>query len=42
MRRVYGQGRLITTLKFVVLIVSYFAGFTLTMLGAVTMAAFAI
>jgi hypothetical protein len=42
MRRVYGQGRLITTLKYVVLIVSYFAGFTLTMLGAVTMAAFAV
>lgn len=42
MRRVYGQGRLITTFKYVVLTVSYFAGFTLTMLGAVTMAAFAI
>lgn len=42
MRRVYGQGRLITTFKYVVLTVSYVAGFTLTMLGAVTMAALAI
>ena len=42
MRRVYGQGRLLTTFKYVVLTVSYFAGFTLTMLGAVTMAAIAI
>lgn len=40
MRRVYGQGRLITSLKYIVLTVSYLAGFTLTMLGAVTMAAF--
>ena len=42
MRRVYGQGRFITSLKYVVLTVSYIAGFTLTMLGAVTMAAFSI
>ena len=42
MRRVYGQGRLITTFKYAVLTVSYFVGFTLTMLGAVTMAAFSI
>jgi hypothetical protein len=41
MRRVYGQGRLLTALKYIVLSVSYLAGFTLTMLGAVTMAAFA-
>ena len=42
MRRVYGQGRLITTFKYLVLTVSYLGGFTLTMLGAVTMAAFAL
>jgi hypothetical protein len=42
MRRVYGQGRLLTTAKYVVLTVSYLAGFTLTMLGAVTMAAFSV
>ena len=41
MRRVYGQGRLVTSLKYVILTVSYLAGITLTMLGAVTMAAFA-
>ena len=42
MRRVYGQGRLLTSFKYVVLTTSYFAGFSLIMLGAVTMAAFAI
>ncbi len=42
MRRVYGQGRLLTSFKYVVLTTSYLAGFILTMLGAVTMAAFAI
>jgi hypothetical protein len=41
MRRVYGQGRAITALKYIVLTISYLAGFTVTMLGAVTMAAFA-
>jgi len=41
MRRVYGQSRFLTTLKYIVLTISYLAGFTLTMLGAVTMAAFA-
>lgn len=41
MRRVYGQGRGITALKYLVLSISYLAGFTVTMLGAVTMAAFA-
>jgi len=41
MRRVYGQGRFMTSLKYIVLTVSYLAGFTMTMLGAVTMAAFA-
>ena len=39
MRRVYGQGRLMTTLKYIVLTVAYFVGFALTMLGAVTLAA---
>jgi hypothetical protein len=42
MRRVYGQGRLLTTAKYMVLTVSYLAGFTITMLGAVTMAAFSV
>jgi hypothetical protein len=42
MRRVYGQGRLLTSLKYLVLTVSYLAGFTITMLGAVTMAAFSV
>ena len=38
MRRVYGQGRLITAAKYVVLTVAYLAGLTVTMLGALTMA----
>ncbi|HSM31513.1 MAG TPA: DUF4286 family protein [Woeseiaceae bacterium] len=42
MRRVYGQGRLLTGLKYIVLAVSYLAGFTVTMIGAVTMAAFSV
>ena len=42
MRRVYGQGRLLTSFKYVILTVSYVVGFGLTMLGAVTMAAFSI
>ena len=42
MRRVYGQGRLLTSLKYMVLTVSYLAGFTITMLGAVTMAAISV
>lgn len=42
MRRVYGQGRLLTALKYVVLTVSYLAGITVTMLGAVVIAAFSI
>lgn len=41
MRRVYGQGRLITAAKYAVLTMTYLAGLTVTMLGAVTMAAFA-
>jgi hypothetical protein len=42
MRRVYGQGRLVTAFKYVTLSVSYFAGFTVTMLGAALMAAFSV
>lgn len=38
MRRVYGQGRLLTAFKYIVLSVSYFAGFTVTMIGAALMA----
>jgi hypothetical protein len=38
MRRVYGQGRLVTAFKYIVLSVSYFAGFTITMIGAALMA----
>jgi hypothetical protein len=41
MRRVYGQGRAITALKYVVLTICYLGGVTVTMLGAATMAAFA-
>ena len=39
MRRVYGQGRLVTFLKYVPLLVAYLLGFTATMLGAVAIAA---
>ena len=42
MRRVYGQGRFITFLKYVVLAVAYAMGFTATMLGALAIAAFSI
>jgi hypothetical protein len=42
MRRVYGQGRLVTAFKYIALSVSYFAGFTVTMLGAALMAAFSV
>ncbi|MDH3350754.1 MAG: DUF4286 family protein [Gammaproteobacteria bacterium] len=42
MRRVYGQGRLITFLKYVVLVIAYAMGFTATMLGALAIAAFSI
>ena len=42
MRRVYGQGRWITAFKYVILSVAYFIGFNLTMLAAVTLAAFSI
>jgi hypothetical protein len=42
MRRVYGQGRIITFLKFIVLLVAYLIGFAATMLGALAIAAFSI
>jgi len=42
MRRVYGQGRIITFLKYIVLLVAYLFGFTATMLGALAIAAFSI
>ena len=42
MRRVYGQSRFVTFLKYIVLTVTYGAGFLLTMLGALTIAAFSI
>lgn len=42
MRRVYGQGRVTTFLKYIVLVFAYSAGFLVTMLGALTIAVFAI
>ncbi len=42
MRKVYGQGRFVTFLKFVVLSIAYLFGFTATMLGALAIAAFSI
>jgi hypothetical protein len=42
MRRVYGQGRILTFLKYVALLVSYSIGATLTMLGAVMFALVAV
>ncbi|MDJ0758638.1 MAG: DUF3667 domain-containing protein [Woeseiaceae bacterium] len=42
MRRVYGQGFLLTLLKYLVLLAVYAAGFTATMLGAFAIAAFSI
>ena len=42
MRRVYSQGRFITSLKYIVLIVAYILGFFTTMLGALAIAAFSI
>ena len=40
MRRVYGQGRAVTFLKYVPLTISYLVGFTLMMVGAVLIAVF--
>lgn len=42
MRRVYGQGRVITFLKYLVLVCSYTLGFAAMMLGAVAIAAFSV
>jgi len=42
MRRVYGQGRIITFLKYIALVTAYSMGFALTMLGALAIAAFSI
>ena len=42
MRRVYGQGRLATFLKYIVLSFAYFAGFLVTMLGALLIAVFSV
>ena len=42
MRTVYGQGRLVTSLKYIVLTISYAAGFFVTMLATLGIAAFAI
>ena len=42
MRRVYGQGRFVTFLKYIVLLAAYVLGFTATMLGAVAIAAFSV
>jgi len=42
MRTVYGQGRLVTSLKFIVLTISYASGFFITMLATLGIAAFAI
>ncbi|MDH3442028.1 MAG: DUF3667 domain-containing protein [Gammaproteobacteria bacterium] len=42
MRRVYAQGRLITSIKYIVLVVAYSLGFFTTMLGALAIAAFSI
>lgn len=42
MRRVYGQSRFITFLKYVILVIAYVAGFTITMLGALAIAALSI
>jgi hypothetical protein len=42
MRTVYGQGKLITFIKYVALTVTYAAGFMATMLGALAIAAFSI
>jgi len=42
MRRVYAQGRFITLLKYIVLIIAYVFGFMATMLGALAFAAFSV
>lgn len=42
MRHVYGQGRILTFIKYVALVISYAAGATLTMLGVFLFALFAV
>jgi hypothetical protein len=42
MRQVYGHGRFVALLKFVVLLISYMIGFLATMMGALAIAAFSI
>ncbi len=42
MRKVYGQGRFVTFLKYIALTLIYLVGFTLTMLGALLITAFSI
>ena len=42
MRRVYGQGRIVTFLKFIVLTLAYFTGFSLIMTTTLALAAFSI
>ena len=42
MRKVYGQGRIITFLKYAALLVAYLFGFAATMLGALAIAVFSI
>ena len=42
MRTVYGQGRIVTSLKYLALVMAYGLGFSATMLGALAIAAFQI
>ena len=42
MRRVYGQGRFVTFVKYLLMVVAYIAGFALVMIGAVLSTAFAV
>ena len=42
MRRVYGQGRFVTFIKYIALVIAYSLGFLATMLGALVIAAFSI
>jgi len=42
MRRVYGQGRIITFIKYIGLVIAYVFGFTATMLGALALAALSV
>ncbi len=42
MRRVYGQGRIITFIKYIALVIAYSSGFLATMMAALAIAAFSI